>query len=161
MLRKLRFDEPGPKLNETDVRTFEKWLGVSLPDAFRAYLLTYNGGSVNEDFRQVNGPITLVISLLHSLNEDPDHPLKMDLKTDNETSWKQKRISRDVLKFGFDQGGGYFLLAIRGEHQGSVWFYRWDTDDGPKRGDWSKRSVFRRIADDFEAFLEMLGPIKP
>jgi SMI1 / KNR4 family (SUKH-1) len=145
----------GPEVTEADIAAFEHWLGRTLPDDYRRFLIEVNGGRTDRqhcDFKLG------VLNGLHSLC-DPDDD--SDLKEANH--WIADLPSRDLLYVGYDGIGGRILIAIAGSHAGEVWLQ--DTEDPRPEGSnprvlWHDRRDMQKLADSFEAFLRTLGPLK-
>jgi len=154
----LKFQRQGRQVTDSDLAGFEKWLGVGLPAPYRTFLQRRNGGRPSDENCALKSPPHLVVNSIMSLDDDDE---SRDLRENVQSAWKRKGIPKELIKVAFDDGGGYFLLGVKGDHAGEVWFYRPESDDGPKRGEWSTRKAYRKLATTFDEFLGMLGPIKP
>jgi len=51
----MAIEEHGPKITDGDVRELETYIGSALPDQYRLFLLTYNGGIPTPDVVDVQG----------------------------------------------------------------------------------------------------------
>ena len=135
---------------------FEKQLGHSLPDDYRRFLLEVNGGrTADQNSRFTMGVVNVMLSL--GMEEQP----VFDLLT---RAIRERRLlpSPDLLSVGYDEGGAPILIALAGEHRGTIW---WENTHDPRpegsnpRVEWFKRRDMKKLADSFEEFLRSLKPI--
>lgn len=63
----LRFTQKGPKLTDTELAGVERELGVSLPDAYRDFLLEQNGGVPNPNSLSIKGCDELSLQWFYSI----------------------------------------------------------------------------------------------
>jgi hypothetical protein len=146
----------GPSINEAEVAAFEKQFGHSLPDDYRRFLLEINGGRLaDENTSFAYGVVNALFSL-----DVKDHAAA-DLLT-NATEMRELLPSPDLLYVGYDEGGGHILIALAGEHRGTVW---WENTGDPRpvgsnpRVEWFKRRDMKKLADSFDEFLRSLKPM--
>jgi SMI1 / KNR4 family (SUKH-1) len=146
----------GPHVGEVEVAAFEKQYGHALPADYRRFLLEVNGGRLadeNTSFRYG------VVNALYSLDVPGDSAA--DLLT-SAISLRRLLPNPDLLPIGYDEGGAPILLALAGEHRGTVW---WENTENPRpegsnpRVEWFKRRDMKKLADSFEEFMRTLKPI--
>jgi hypothetical protein len=150
-------NERGPQVTEAQIEAFEQSYGHPLPDDYRQFLLDVNGGQparANRVFDQG------VVNSLFSLDD-----------TENDSSDLATRANRsrpmlpnpDLLFIGQDDGGARLLLALAGEHRGTVWYMRTGDDARPDDANprvlWHDRRDLRKLADSFEQFMRSLRPL--
>jgi hypothetical protein len=157
-------DETGAPVRFRPVRTvsaeaiekLEGWLGYRLPDGYRDFLGTTNGG------------LPLAAAVLPGTGLLLDQPLfglaaedrMQDLAYAN--LWLRDRLTRDFLAIGHVQGG-LLVLKVRGQDTGSVWY--WDDDDARDDERYEPavicRDLLLRCAADFPALLAGLTTAPP
>jgi hypothetical protein len=152
-------DERGPVVDEARVASFERVLGVPLPDDYRSFVLSTNGGSLSASNAHFVGPRSFIVHCLSSL-DDPDEGSRLNASHEYAADFP----SDDLLEIGYDQGGNRVLLVVRGDHRGEVWFQR-VTDGRPEGSNprvlWHDRRDMKKLADSFDEFLGRLGPVEP
>ena len=144
----------GPEVMDADIKSFEHWLGRTLPDDYRRFVLEVNGGRL--DRRHCDFPQG-VVNVLFSLCDTEE---VSDLKAANHRV--SGLPSRDLLYVGYVDSGR-ILVALADRHRGEIWLQ--DTAD-PRPYDanprvlWHDRRDMEKIADSFSAFMRQLGPLE-
>ncbi len=123
--------KPGTPLPEAEIVAFEKEIGTSLPQEYRAFLQAVNGGWVGGALL-ITGttsdgePIDSDLHHIGGLRAEPD----MDLRNQRATyqDWLA-RIPRDLIWIMDDSTGNAICLGIAGEARGKVYF--WDHELEP------------------------------
>jgi hypothetical protein len=141
----MKVDEQNPygSLDENTLDKFELGLGARLPEAYRQYLLNYNGGMWE--------PKCFVISKaegessVHSVYGLHSGPEYCQLNSMREIF--SDRIPRDVLAIASDAFGNQICLGISGKRRDVVYF--WNHEIVGEKG-------LSRIADSFENFIDSL-----
>lgn len=151
-------DARGPLVDEARIASFESALGATLPAAYRQFLLTTNGGAPSERNAEISGKHSVVVHVLKSI-DDPEDSVRLTPTPEYAADFP----SLDLLEIGYDAFGNRILLAVRGARVGEVWFQSL-TDPQPEwanpRLEWFERRDVVKLADDFDAFLTALGPVK-
>jgi hypothetical protein len=148
--------ETGPALDEATIAGLEQALGVRLPDDYREFLATTNGGRTAKSHRMFAlGKSAVALQGLHRL-DTPGSPLRSD-------GWRPPWMPRDLMSIG-SASGGIVALCIDGEHRGSLWYI--DLDNARPEGSnprvaWHDRRDFTKIADNFRSFMASLTPLAP
>jgi hypothetical protein len=157
----------GPVVTETDVAALEQRIDHRLPDDYRRFLLEVNGGRLAIENTTIvlpgRGPFTIV-NMLFSLNDPNESNDLLRWAMEKLSSSHSPLPSRDLLFIGYDDGGGRILLALAGEHRGTVWFENTADprpEDANPRVEWFKRRDMKKLADSFEAFMGLLEPLEP
>ena len=102
------------------VAAFEREFGLSLPDGYKRFLMTTNGGRPVPDALRVPewpGEGTC-IHYFFGLHQDEHNNL---------ASWTTEltdRLRKGCIPVGVDMGGNFLVLATRGGRRGSI--YYWD-----------------------------------
>ena len=152
--------EPGPRVNEDDVRRFERELGYDLPTDYRAFLLEVNGGYAPSShcvFRLQRDET--ILNSLFSLNAADDRD---DLATAQKHYSPDAMLPQGVLEIGYDDGGGRIVLPLSGPHRGEVWYVDIGnprpTGSNP-RVEWFDRRDVWKLAGSFAEFMSSLRPL--
>lgn len=141
------FEHPGKKISVRNLDALEKRLGVCLPDDYRSFLLTIDGGRPRKrDTFRIGKHNASLLDVLYSVrHEDEEYTLeRMRLVFDD-------RIPEDLLPIGEDQGGSQICLGIGKENYGKVFFWDMEYEDEQPTYD----NVYP-IADSFGEFLDSL-----
>ncbi len=136
--------------SEARVAALEARLHCQLPEQYRSFLLTYNGGRVSPAgfvFAERTGPYTdSLVHALYSLYDGDLCNLQKALLSRN------GRMPDGVIPIGNDPGGNAICLVLTGDRRGQVWF--WDHEREPEtQPDWSNMDL---IAPSFDAFMRGL-----
>lgn len=136
--------------SEARVGALETNLGCRLPEDYRSFLLSYNGGRVSPAgfvFAERTGPYTdSLVHSLYSLYDGEDCSLEATL------ALLARRLPTGVIPIGDDPGGNEICLVLAGDRRGQVWF--WDHEREPEtQPDWSNMDL---IAQSFDAFMRGL-----
>lgn len=135
--------DAGRQLREQDLQKLEKSLNAKLPNAYRQFLLSNNGGVPTPDTIDVAG-----------LSESPtDVQEFFGLGTELEESdvrWNRrtyaKSIAKDALPIACDSGGNIFTLSMAGDAAGTISY--WDLSTRP--------AMSFKVAQSFSEFLQKL-----
>lgn len=132
---------PASKLTELEER-----LGARLPEPYRAYLATQDGGAL-EGYNNHGLEIILGIgevprwsSLWYLLSQEGDV------------------IPAGCIPVGSDAGGGLFLLAVTAEDRGSVWYQSSELEEDDAGV--THPVVLERLADSWDEFLASIEPLE-
>ena len=114
MLRATDANEP---ITREDLLQFEEILGKKLPEAMKDYYLKYNGGQ--PQVRGVHDDHHLFpFNSFDSLDE-----MKKSLKWFDDEAIPEGFKATDLLHFAYDPGSGNYVLSLREEDYGKVYFY--------------------------------------
>lgn len=145
----------GPDVDEAAIVAFEKRLGAKLPDDYRAFILTINGGRLAPENRRFAG--RFVVNSMFSL-DDPDEARRLV-----PSGGPDDAPSKELLRIAYDDGGNDIYIGISGTHRGEVWY--WNVGDQRAEGSnprvlWHDRRDVRVLARTFTEFLSRLGPLE-
>jgi hypothetical protein len=124
-----------PPISESDLIECETKLGVSFPEDYKQFLLTYNGGiPYPQRVKIPNTNHTVLLDFFYGIMKVPDC---RDLTY-------AYRISKDdlpegVIPIGHDPGGNPFFLWTVGDQRGYVYF-------------WDRRSFFSESIDSTDVY---------
>lgn len=140
----MKIHECGPKINEKDVSIAECELGILLPDAYRAFLLSTNGGSPAPDIIDIGGyeksPVD--IQVFFGINRKV---------ISSNLAWNFRRVeeifgNKDFFPIACDSGGGIFCLRYRGNKFFDVVYLE----------KVAKNQDIRVVSPDFPTFLSKI-----
>ena len=155
MYNSVEFSNIGPPVSEEDVALFEALLGDRLPERYRIFLLSINGGKPTPAaFPIYDNPDTKhgLLNYLFSLNSDDSN----DLADKSEIYFGL--ISAELLPIGSDPDGNIICLAIGGDTQGAVYF--WVHKHAAAEGETPNYQNIYLVANDFNELLETLDELE-
>ena len=138
--------EAGPAPAE-DIARLERMVGRPLPTEYRDYLHQHDGGRLVDNSEGVN----------EIFGVGPEAPEWSNM-------WQKlgvyaERVPQWLLPVASDALGNLFAVSLRDTDRGTVWFWNHereaDEDEPP-----SEENI-RRMAPNWGAFLESLGPPPP
>ncbi len=141
----------GPRIDDSDLARVESEIGVALPSDYRVFLLEFNGGQPTPDgFMFKGGSDGSLVNILFGVGH-------ARATNDVVRVWRGNRtaVPQDLLPIGYDAGGNFICLGLRGERRGRVYFQAADLvaeEDDP----WGEEFVWL-VADSFAEFIENLS----
>lgn len=144
----------GPEVTEAAVAAFERAIGTTLPEPYRAFVMSINGGRLAPENRRFSN--RFVVNSMYSL-DDPDEARRLV-----GPGVRGEAATTELLPIAYDDVGNEISIAIAGEHRGEVWYWRLTDargDDGNPRVQWHDRRDMKKLADSFDEFLAGLGPL--
>lgn len=149
-MQEVKFSKTGIPLNENDILGFEEVLGCSLPDDYRVFLLSVNGGEQPkpETFFIETGEGTTLKSL-YSLKEGPSLLLEYQIGSFEGT------LSDSLLPIGLDICGNHILMNLKGADRGQIYFHYHD------RGRINPDDDFEPVYFVARSFNDFLSSLKP
>ncbi|HEX5749531.1 MAG TPA: SMI1/KNR4 family protein [Archangium sp.] len=142
----LHTTEGGPPLNEEELRSFEIKNGFTFPVAYKAFLLTTNGGRPERDLFAITGLANNPFGRIHfffGLN-DPVESCNLDWNLDVFGD----RIPDTMLPIATTEGVDKICLAVSGERSGEIFY--WDGHAG------ASEKNLHFLASDFASFISSL-----
>lgn len=156
-----RFSESGRKLEKKKIALLEEQLGYELPDDYRRFLLTLNGGRPEKAFFTCKGnPFPSSVDWLCRVDknlarpEEKAHYFTLAAALANEG----KVVPKDMLVIGRVDQDDPLMLSIRGRRKGKVFVKRLgDMEPAPieQRAKRPEEKVYQ-VAKSFADFLESL-----
>jgi len=138
--------------SELSIRRLEESLGLTLPNTFRAFLRSANGGRPKHDCYPIEGlalnPLG-DLAYLFGIGLSPDI-----LNIENHHTFFRGRIPAHVVIIGRNSGSDYVCLDLRNGGEKVVF---WDHARFWSTGEW-RESDLHFIANSFEDFLKSLRP---
>lgn len=143
------FSESRGPLDDFIISICELEWELRLPEDYRRFLATHNGGRpIPDAFRFKSGEGGSLVDGFFHIGLEKDYGL-----IQNRKSYKD-RIPSDLLPIACDPFGNLICIATRGSNYGRVYF--WDHEREADDGESADYSNVRLIADAFSGFLEGL-----
>lgn len=110
--------------SKEQVEAVEERLGITLPNAYRTFLLKINGGRPDPcsfDFKGADGyENSSVVRNFLSLSDKEEVSFELEYRYCKENN----RIPRDVAPIAHDPGGNLICISLSGPDEGKIYF--WD-----------------------------------
>lgn len=172
-------EEPVPPANEQQVVAFENQIGYSLPDDYRNFLLTVNGGKVNKKVAKnirypmkpiiegsvaFNGEVELdyMFSLFDGFEEligkgaDRSLTLPGNYRAFSEMEGEGfPYVPSNAIPIAGYHGQAVLLLSLDGPYKNQVLFYGFNYVGDPSE----PYGNVSRVANSFSEFLDVLEPV--
>jgi hypothetical protein len=155
------------KLEENDLKAFEKKLGSTIPDEYRNFLLEYNGGYPKPNYFDIPKPednefldypddMGSTIEYLCGIYKDPSLEGINLIKQYEKYQITEKRMPDEILPIGGDLWGSLICVGLKGDYRNKIFY--WDSNFEPdveenKQPFWQNITV---IAASFNEFLQSL-----
>ena len=108
-------DDRSSTASEVDLRRVEVTANVRFPDAYRSFLLAYNGGSFKECIFHGSALGPLVVSSFFSLDGENGDPLDVVIENMREF------LPVGSVPFAEDPGGNVFYIGLRDSGRVNFW----------------------------------------
>ncbi len=142
-----------PPLAEKHVVALEATMGATIPEPYRSFLLTYNGGSPKPDVIVIDGAPFKGTDLRDFFGIGTIHEI-------NEISWHLEIctgcLENKLLPIASDSGNNFFVIPLTDEERGSVYYFLvWS---GGRPLDPPEPYL---VAPDFQSFLDKIRDLTP
>jgi cell wall assembly regulator SMI1 len=135
-----RSNQFGP-LDIFRLAAFEQVIGARLPDSYRDFLITHNGGNPKGARKLCR------IHHVHGIHDGPDWARFPQDKTSRVSQEVySKLLPPRMLPIADDPGGNLYCISLGGPDRGTV--FRWHHERA------RDKDAFQWISDDFSTFLE-------
>ncbi|MEP3278567.1 MAG: SMI1/KNR4 family protein [Stappiaceae bacterium] len=135
-----------------DLLKFEKSIGIELPEKYREFLSTYNGGQPDPN---------AFLYKDKSQGSLVDYFLGLDVagRANLERYYHRykDRIPGRFIPIAYDPGGNLIVIGTAGETNGQIFF--WDHEMEAEEDEQPDMSNMHLVADSFEEFLAELYEI--
>lgn len=156
---KYRVNSSHPSLREDDIKKIENWIQAKLPEDYRSFLLTCNGGDPeNAYFKwKLRG---------HELWVNEFYPfIEKDSKKDYLGSiyWAHEKygkvIPKKFLIIGTIVRDDLLLINLNKDESGSIWMKFWDeaNKSSIKYMEMHPEDAVHKLADNFSDFIDSLS----
>lgn len=134
------------KLSNEELSDFELANKIQLPDDYRQFLLTHNGGQPTRKINKI--PDTVVTYILGMHNGDYYASLYKHV------DMFSNRIPFSAIPIATDAFGNLFLMSIHEENYGQIFF--WDHEGEPEIQDGHYVDNVSFVSDSFSGFVDKL-----
>lgn len=146
-----------PLLHIERLEAFEKELGIELPNSYKEFLLTYNGGRPEPAMFPIVGEGDdtdgSIIAYFLGIKEGEFSSL---------TRYKRfigDRVPKEFLPIAQDVGGNLVCLCTKGKDKGKIYF--WDHEEESDIDGFPTYDNLYFVANDFEEFLNSVVETLP
>ena len=137
----------GPQISEIEIIALEEKIGAEIPDEYRGFLLSNNGGRPEPDGVEVPGYDETDVQILFGLGRS----IRSSCIDWNMESLRT-RLPELAIPIASDSGGNVFCLSIKKGSQGSVFYL----DLNSVFGDDFKEAPMYEVSSTFVNFMESL-----
>ncbi len=130
--------------SESQIAAVEAKLGTRLPETYRTWLTTTNGGEVPQDTPIPGTDGNGLISDFEPVERLP----MLRAYEGNDV------IPRDYVALNIGDGGAV-AIKVEGDDTGSVWWADFDQAELLGIAEGSSQEIMLRLADDWDAFLDL------
>jgi len=142
-----------PPLDEQHVVALEATMGATIPEPYRTFLLTYNGGSPTPDVIVIDGAPFKSTDIqvfygIGTIHETSEISWSLEVRTGC--------LENKLLPIACDSGGNFFVIPLTDEERGSVYYFNvWS---GGRPLDPPEPYL---VAPDFQSFLDKIRDLTP
>ena len=150
----MNIERKTPSINANDLKEQEAYFKCELPEDYKRFLLEYNGGIPDKNivsFTENNRKTEDYIDLFFGFCDDDIYGI-----FDNYCTFL-KRIPSNTIPIARDPGGNLFLMSIRGDDYGHIYF--WDHEEEIYEGQEPDYSNMSLVAKSFTDLLNNLKDI--
>jgi hypothetical protein len=150
----MKIEKKTPSINNDDLIKQEQYLECKFPEDYREFLLEYNGGIPSKNilsFIEKNNKTEDYIDIFFGICDDDIYGLKS-----NNNSYIN-RIPSNTIAIACDPGGNLFLISIRGEDYGQIYF--WDHEE---EVDWNsdQEADYSNLTPVAKSFTDLINNLK-
>jgi cell wall assembly regulator SMI1 len=152
----LQISKSDPKVASSDLESLENEIGHTLPESFKVFYLTHNGGVADRDWWDSGDeyePIRVKKFKAVAASGALDAAETKYLNGCFAVMVSKKVIPNTLLPFAIDDGGNFFCLDLT---DGNVCFYATDSFDSDSSFAANHAKAYRWLASSFAAFVEGL-----
>ena len=150
----MKIEKITPPINENDLNEQEKYFKCKFPEDYKKFLLEYNGGIPERDivsFTEKDEITENYIELILGICNEYAYSLK------RKNNMFHNRIPSNTIIIASDPGGNLFLMSIRGDDYGTIYF--WDHEEEVCEGQEPDYSNLIFVAKSFTDLLNNLKDI--
>ncbi|MEA2733590.1 MAG: hypothetical protein QOE14_41 [Humisphaera sp.] len=143
-----QMEERRPPASETDLVAFEAGIGCRLPEDYRQFLRSANGGSVNDD-RFTHSGSGLYVCSVGGIAELVDNRECYQIS--------ERRIPDELLWIADTDSSAAFCIGLTGGQRGTIYF--WDNGNEPGSrwdGRFESAGNITLLANSFTEFIDGL-----
>lgn len=141
-----------PPINEQDIIELENYLECTFPDDYKSFLLKYNGGEPDKTliyFGNEGG----IIDVFLGINKEYCYSIK------RKNNMFIGRVPSNTIAIASDPGGNLFLISIRGDDYGQIYFWDHEFEVDWNSGQEADYSNLTFVAKSFTDLINNLRDI--
>jgi cell wall assembly regulator SMI1 len=137
-------------VDDATILAFESKFNIKLPDEYRRFLLSHNGGNPSpKKIITQDKKIESMVSTFFPLSDFTED----NLVNEFEGLTQARQIPPNFISIAMDPAENRIVLSIYGDDVGKVYYWSWDEE--PKKPTCSYKYL-RLIANNFDDFLSSL-----
>jgi hypothetical protein len=149
----IQMTKKGIALSEVDLVNFEKNIGYVLPDPYRKFILTYNGGEPSPYYFKVP-QWRYQQSLVNELKGINPGGASVDIT--KVIDLMDGRLPKAFIPIGDDPGGNLILIGLDGATRGKIYFFDHENEPIDPMDKLEDYPNIYFLANDFDSFLNSL-----
>jgi cell wall assembly regulator SMI1 len=156
MMGVLKMSKSDPEVNSSDLSSLEDEIGHALPEGFKNFYLTHNGGVADRDWWDSGDeyePVRIKKFKSVAGSGALDAAETKYLSGCYAVMTSKNVIPKTLLPFATDDGGNFFCLDLT---EGDVCFYATDSFDSNSSYAANHAKAYRWLASSFDTFVEGL-----
>lgn len=134
------------KLSESGIADFEVKFSILLPTDYKDFLLEHNGGCPKPNTNRFPETDVQWIYGIHQYDYWANLIEHIDMF--------KERIPSDTIPIANDSGGNLFLLSLRNDSKGEVWF--WNHEEEAEENGHEYLENITKVSDSFNSFIDNL-----
>lgn len=152
----VEFENKGKPLSESEITTWEKTQGFSLPADYRQFLLTVNGGRPTPDVFDIPGAGASTVHTFNSLHDNSPYDLDEDMQA------YSGRLPSRMITVASDDCGNVLAMSVSGNDLGFIYFWDHELEADPHQGE-DPESIdnLTMLTKSFQEFVDSLRAPSP
>lgn len=146
----------GPEISDMDLKMIEEKFGITLPEEYREFLISHNGGKPDPDSLPMieNGKLTdVAVRQFFKIGVEGDYSFEENFKI---FKISEERLPVSLVPIGEDVFGNLFCISVGVDDYGKIYF--WDHEGEMRKSDDLEDKGYPSnvylIADSFDQMLE-------
>ncbi|MCX7113860.1 MAG: SMI1/KNR4 family protein [Proteobacteria bacterium] len=139
------------QINENDLIELENQINIKIPEQYRNFLLSNNGGKpkINRFSTQDKKVESMIAKFLPLANIEEDNLLE-----EIEGITQADLIPQNLIPIATDPADNRLVLSVAGSDMGKIYYWSWDEE--PRRKYRPSYKYMRLVADSFDDLLALL-----
>ncbi|HEU4323598.1 MAG TPA: SMI1/KNR4 family protein [Roseiflexaceae bacterium] len=136
--------------NQEELKLFEDEFNISLPEKYKNFIITHNGGRPEKGIFQIQSMDDIgILNWFFGVNVKSNYDLAKHIRDYKEY------LPSGIIPVAEDPGGNFICISVEPENRGAV--YYWDQEDDVFKGGEPSYKYLHQIAEDFEDFVNNLA----
>jgi len=144
-------EESLDQINENDLTDLESKVNVKIPEQYRNFLLSHNGGKPrpNRFVTQDRKVESMIAKFLPIANIEDDNLLE-----EIEGITQADLIPQNLIPIATDPADNRLVLSLAGSDSGRIYYWSWDEE--PRKNHRPSYKYMRLVANSFDELLALL-----